>query len=349
VGGVGGGVVDRFKREGERGPRHFAFGEASSEVAAPPDGDFLSDSHLYRRRPMRPAKPLDDRLDSKTQWFIGSNAAFVVWSNASSTTTGRSEADIAADGLDGLVFNLVEAGRYTVECALGRSVFEAGAIYMFDTTVPYDTITEHDRSVTLFIPRARVLRRLGRFPAQHLLRDLAPVPLAAFVSAQMTLLGARLHRVPAADFEVALDNAVDLALSLAEAELRKPVDEADLLFEAASKLIEARHHEADLTPEVVAKSLRCSRTTLYRAFSGRGLTVAGLLRDTRMRHVVRALALPDTRTIAEIAHACGFGSDPSAFTKLFRRIYSMSPAEARAALGRGEKLRPERRNQPGGR
>lgn len=338
-------MVEKFKRAGEPGPPHFSYGAAASDGVAPGE-DFLSDAHLYRRRPLRPVDGPDGALASSTQWFIGSNAAFVAWVNTASITTGRTEADIAADGLNGLVVNYVDTGRYDIDCAIGSATFEAGALYLFDTTLPYTTVTSDDRSLTIFVPRGRVKKRLGSFPTPHLLRDLSGVALAPFLVAQLQTLGDRLNRMPSADFEIALEHGVELALTLVEHEMRKPVDEADLLFDAALKVIEERYHDADLTPQAVAAAIKCSRATLYRAFAARGLTIAGSLRDTRMRHVVKAFGLADSRTIADIAFACGFGADPSNFAKQFRHVYSMSPAEARAALTRGEKLAAARRPGP---
>jgi AraC-like DNA-binding protein len=338
-------VVEKFKRAGEPGPPHFSYGAAASGEAAPAPGeDFLSEAHLYRRQPLRPVAAPGNAPASSTQWFIGSNAAFVVWVNTAAITTGRTEADIAADGLNGLVFNYVDAGRYDIDCAIGSAAFDAGALYLFDTTLPYSTVATDDRSLTIFVPRGRVKKRLGGFPSQALLRDLSAAPLAPFLIAHLRLLGERLNRMTSADFEAALEHGVELALTVAEHEMRKPADEADLLFEAALKVIEDRYHDAELTPQAVAAAIRCSRATLYRAFAARGLTIAGSLRDVRMRHVVKAFGLADSRTIGDIAFACGFGADPSNFAKQFRHVYSMSPAEARAALTRGEKLPASRRS-----
>ena len=94
----------------------------------------------------------------------------------------------------------------------------------------------------------------------------------------------------------------------------------------------ARRVEAQLEPlldsgvirvERIARTLGCSRQTLYRRLKAEGLTVAQVLDDLRRRRaldLVRDPAVP----VKEIAWRLGF-SDPAAFSRAFKRWTGRSP------------------------
>lgn len=113
---------------------------------------------------------------------------------------------------------------------------------------------------------------------------------------------------------------------------RKPVDEreefADTVFEAARHHIELNYWRHDLTADRIASAVGCSRTHLYRLFSNRGQTVAGLLRDVRLQHARLLLETEWSQSIGLIAFNSGY-SDLSAFGKAFRRLYGISPRDCR--------------------
>ena len=102
----------------------------------------------------------------------------------------------------------------------------------------------------------------------------------------------------------------------------------------------ARRVEVELEPlladgpiriELVARTLGCSRQTLYRRLKAEGLTFARVLDDLRRRkalQLVRDAALP----VKELAWRLGF-SDPAAFSRAFKRWTGKSPQAFRAQSG----------------
>jgi AraC-like DNA-binding protein len=79
--------------------------------------------------------------------------------------------------------------------------------------------------------------------------------------------------------------------------------------------------------DAVARSLGCSRQTLYRRLKAEDVTFAALLDGLRRRlalRFVREQGLP----VKEAAWRLGF-SDPAAFSRAFKRWTGTSPSEAR--------------------
>lgn len=77
----------------------------------------------------------------------------------------------------------------------------------------------------------------------------------------------------------------------------------------------------------VARALGCSRQTLYRRLKAEGTSFAATFDDLRRR---RALAmLRDGATIKNVAYVLDY-SDPTAFSRAFKRWTGSSPSDARA-------------------
>jgi AraC-like DNA-binding protein len=101
----------------------------------------------------------------------------------------------------------------------------------------------------------------------------------------------------------------------------------DAALIAAQALICRCFGLTDLSPERIASRLGCSRAHLYRVFARNGLTIAGYLREVRLRRCRAALAAAGSGdTVADIAFRCGF-DNPVHFTHLFRRRFGMLPRE----------------------
>ncbi len=86
-----------------------------------------------------------------------------------------------------------------------------------------------------------------------------------------------------------------------------------------------------------------SRARLYKLFSDRNMTVAGQIRDVRLRRFVDALRMTDEAGIGLLAWTCGFQMRSADFARLFKRVYAMTPREARSVLRAGQQLLPQAR------
>jgi len=102
------------------------------------------------------------------------------------------------------------------------------------------------------------------------------------------------------------------------------------LYHAARRLIERDCADPDLTPELVARKLGCSRASLYRAFLRQDESVAATIAATRLDCAWRMLVSISHLglLVSEIAFHSGF-VDQSSFSRMFKRRYGMSPRQAR--------------------
>ena len=105
------------------------------------------------------------------------------------------------------------------------------------------------------------------------------------------------------------------------------------------RAIHAHLGSARLSPRLLCGMAGMSRSQLYRLLEGEG-GVARYIQKLRLEASHAALSeRRERRTITQVAEACGF-HDPSAFSRAFRREFSGTPSEARAAGLAGQALRP---------
>ncbi len=83
-----------------------------------------------------------------------------------------------------------------------------------------------------------------------------------------------------------------------------------------------------LTPEPIASALGMSTRQLHGLFEMSAKSFARHLTAERVDRAVRALIFDPSRSISEIAFACGFDSLPT-FYSAFRTIVGMTPTELR--------------------
>jgi AraC-like DNA-binding protein len=114
----------------------------------------------------------------------------------------------------------------------------------------------------------------------------------------------------------------------------------DDIFGRARTLIDATYYDCQLNPQVVARLLRCSRATLYRAFHRHGLTVSGYIQQVRLERVQACLAVAAPRIpISSIAMDCGFECVRH-FHRRFKQVFGDTPGAHRNVLRRAS-MSPE--------
>ncbi|MDI4235627.1 helix-turn-helix domain-containing protein [Bradyrhizobium sp. Arg237L] len=280
-------------------------------------------------------------LDSTTAWLVGNNVAFYKLTSNSCVEAKRTEADAAADKIDGVVFDYVLSGEYSEETATDFVSLSAGDLGMVQSTVEVTARSRRVRMATIFLPRTRLVAALETDLSddRFILRFLSSAPLAPFIGAQMRLLFESYGRMDAQDFEIVLEATAELLIHLLRGELSRgeqfqarPGKE----FMRAIAYIEENYHRPELTPDDIWRGINVSRTQLYKLFSENGLTVAGYLRDVRLRRFVDALRTTDASGIGRLAWTCGLDMQAADFTRLFKRVYGMTPRQARAALQAGQ-------------
>jgi len=165
----------------------------------------------------------------------------------------------------------------------------------------------------------------------QLLKRLSQAPLRPYFEMQLSLLVENGRRPAPADSGRLLDIAIDLALLMLQQVPVLPEMELGTLrrgiVAAAHEFIVQQIDNPHLDPDLVAARLGVSRATLYRAFAGQGMTLAGQIRMMRLiraRHLIEHSA--SAETIGELILHCGI-DDAVHFARQFRQFFGVRPGE----------------------
>jgi AraC-like DNA-binding protein len=111
------------------------------------------------------------------------------------------------------------------------------------------------------------------------------------------------------------------------AQAQAPIDA--VITTRAIRAIDARLADPGLSPEYLCKSVGVSRSRLYRIFEPAG-GISNYIRRKRLLETRRSLAdSTNVHSIAQIAENMGF-TDPSTYSRMFKREFGLSPKEVRA-------------------
>lgn len=231
---------------------------------------------------------------------------------------------------------LIHAGEYRVEQSDGVQLsFGSGALFMFDCGQPMRSQWSESRVSYLRLPRLSVSEALGQDPSclGRIALELNHARLAPFLIAQLTALDSYGSTLRSGELNHVLDASINLAHYLLRAEFVHGAYETESSgrsrLQCAYQYIEQNLHRHDLDPEQIARAVHCSRTQLYRLFGTQPRSVKETVREARLRKSLYYLEESGpTAGIGEIAYACGF-ADQSAFGKLFRQRFGMTPGEMR--------------------
>ncbi|SAK43912.1 AraC family transcriptional regulator [Caballeronia glebae] len=187
------------------------------------------------------------------------------------------------------------------------------------------------RVLTMFVPRAIVAAHIGDCEALHGRVLPEHAPLARFVFEHFDVTARELPALERPDAIDVLDAGAQLLLA-AFADKPHALSDSRAALQTAVKrqvkrYIEARLHEADLTPTTIVEALGLKRATVYRWFEQEG-GLAAYIRHRRLREAADELARFPNLQIADIAFGLGFKS-ASDFTRAFRRAFDVSPLEMR--------------------
>lgn len=281
--------------------------------------------------------------DGRPHWFAAQVRGLLGDGSGSELREGQSDAVIMRrtvarcrqDGIDEIMLSFLVSSEGPGQYRRSDTTFDipAGGIVVNDSAVPFSVIMPRYRSINFRLPRAAVATAIGGDPAVLAGRLLAATPLNRLLFGYFTQFADAMEEMNDAGRQVALATATDFALAALRMETRGGVWEDGAhgtgLRRAAQRFIEGNLHRHDLNPETLARALHCSRTHLYRLFSGNGETVMGYVREARLARSRAMLADAACRlTIGEIALRCGF-DDPSAFSRNFRRRFGCQPGDVR--------------------
>lgn len=109
--------------------------------------------------------------------------------------------------------------------------------------------------------------------------------------------------------------------------LLNEMDVAKTLRGRVEALLLPTLHEGDLSADIIAARLGCSRQTLFRKLKGEGTTFTGVL-DALRERVAKSYLDGRSTSVNETAYLVGF-SDPASFSRAFKRWTGQSPNEFR--------------------
>jgi AraC-like DNA-binding protein len=256
-------------------------------------------------------------------------------------TVCRTPKHIAQADPDMLKLVLVRGGDSCVVNQDGRQArLSAGEFAFYDTRRPYEVIcgTHCDRQVQMmtfmFPPSLLPLSR-------NQIRELAAVPFGAgvglgAVASQFLLQLARNidHYSPAEAARLSTAALEVLATRLAHELDTRDWDTPEARRHAQLATVQAfiRQYLGDpgLCPAMIAAAHHMSLRSLQQLFHDEGLTVAGWIKKQRLDCCRNDLSNPAlaSRPVAAIAARWGFSS-PGDFSRAFRAVHGMPPAEYR--------------------
>jgi AraC-like DNA-binding protein len=312
--------------------RYFAL---STDVVASGDRrEFWRETALNRSDPDFP-QDVDPRGFLAQVRGVAGIASELREGRSSALTLRRSAGRCRQDGGGEIFLSGIVASDGLARFRMGETEFglPAGRLLINDMAVPFTIVMPRYRSVNFRLPRASVASAVNSDPAVLAGRMLPATPLVGLLLSQLTRFADVMGEMDDAARQVALEAVTDFALATLRLETRGgPWEEGAHLTglrQAARRFVTANLDRQDLSPDTVARALRCSRTHLYRLFAGDGQTVMGYVRDVRLGRSRDMLADAECRlTIGEIAQLCGF-DDPSTFSRSFRQRYGCQPGDVR--------------------
>ncbi len=250
----------------------------------------------------------------------------------------RTSRQIRADEADRFNFGIVLEGRRIHRDETDEvSIAGPGDFFSYDAAKPSRVEWSDHRGIHLSLPRQMVQSVIGDIPPGSVVaRKLSTSSLAPFLKSQLGVLARELASLSDIDRAAIFDNTMDLALTVLRQAFANPSKPPALdrrgCVAFARRIIIEQLANPNLDAAMIARSLGCSRATLYRAFAEYGLSVASYIRETRLEEAMRLIATGSVQlTIESIANQCGF-VDVTHFRRAFRARFGMSPQEARTLL-----------------
>ncbi len=219
---------------------------------------------------------------------------------------------------------------------------KAGKARMRCLALPDGGLTNDDLFVALFLPNT--------MPATNASSLQIGEATLRFLADYMLLLHRSIPDLRVADIPHVVTATTSLfaaCLSLSHdrfVEAQHAID--SVIVERASKIIGQKLNDPNLTPDRLCRELGVSRSRLYRIFEPVG-GVSNYIRRKRLLKTRDILAdSSDGRPISTVAEDWGF-TDPSTYSRMFRKEFGITPKEARVEGWRGVQLvTPQQISQP---
>jgi AraC-like DNA-binding protein len=258
----------------------------------------------------------------------------------------RSVETIQRGGADGFAIRLQLSGGLDgrmgdapVQCGAGGVVF----IDLLQTLDLRVIATEEPASdITLWIPRGKILSAIDDESLWHGFTLAGGSPAAVLIGGNLKIFAQQAERMTARELDGFLQGFIAM-IGKAASPLFDQARRLDGRKPLASFVSIRRHIDQNLrspalNADMLARTFGLSRASLYRLFEPVG-GVARYIRSARLNRAYQDIVATEfsNRRIAPVAYRHGF-KNLSAFNRLFKETYGVSPGEARwrAAVGRAD-------------
>ncbi|MEO6016040.1 MAG: helix-turn-helix domain-containing protein [Polaromonas sp.] len=301
--------------------------------------DFWHHAHLGRMA--LSGKPEGRRpFEGRVRRILGKDA-HLVEHTSDALVAVRSDAQCAQDGVDYISINLMLSCTEGLVDHGGQQRLQAGSLWFVDSALPVEFRYPKHHSLSIFLPRRRVLEALDGAAPRMAGGALLPAGLqagsgiGAVLESHMRMVAEHADAMSPAQRVTAISACAELALSVVQAAHQGAADPEQFqggFYQAAMHVIDAGYGDPQLNPGAVAAAIGCSRASLYRLFASHDQGVAAMIWAARLEAARRMVASASHQHLlfSEIAFRCGF-TDQSTFNRMFRRRYGISPRDARAA------------------
>ena len=229
----------------------------------------------------------------------------------------------------------VSSGTAVIRQEGREQTVEAGQLGVHDSMQPYQIWTETGfGSLIMVVPKSRLLMLGSGYADLSAARFTSVEGAGRMVLPYLQGLAGGLDEVVRAQGQQIVRSTVDLLTMLFTSAVGSAPDGPELTRVRRREDIEGwiREHllDDDLSPGRIASAHFMSVRALHALFAEADTTVGTLVRALRLERARELLILHPTWTLAEVGRWSGF-SDPSYFSRVFRREFGMSPGEFRAA------------------
>jgi AraC-like DNA-binding protein len=241
----------------------------------------------------------------------------------------RTRGLIARSHEDFVLANIQIQGRAQVSQDGRTASLSAGAMTFVDSTRPY-SLRFDDTFAQLVVqfPRSLVAGHALTAATATELNSTGPGRLVAdfLVGLEQQL---RVDPEAAAMLIPHATGLVDCALGLATRSRVSTASGDALTRERIRRFVRGHACDPDLDAAAVAAACGISRRTLFRAMSTDGESFTTLLRRLRVIRAKQVIRATPTRSLATVAHECGFGGQAQ-LHRAFRAVTGTTPAAYRS-------------------
>jgi AraC-like DNA-binding protein len=262
-------------------------------------------------------------------WQLGSGMLFA--HDSEGLKLARSNRNVRAAAPERVVLCLQTSSRAWFTQKDVEQVVPRGDLMLVDHRYPYEfgwfgpghPVSYQVSLDVLGLPDTTVRRAAGKLPAS---------PYFAIFRSHLSQVASVADDLTSTAY--AADTAGDTTTDLLRALLITAADEGPIATAPEAEIIRvldhARRHVEDrsLSPGQIARALNMSERHLYTLCRNANISLEQWIIARRLELARARLAAPvgKTRTIAAIAHSCGF-TDPAHFSRRFRQTYGLTPRQ----------------------